>query len=138
MRKTWQEKMNPGAKPKIVRLDKPYAGVAVGAKLLVATPEIVRDYIAAIPKGETRTVREMREDLARTYKADATCPASSGIFVRITAEAALEEAEKGKAISRITPFWRIVDPASPAAQKISCGPKFIVARRDAESATSRR
>ena len=137
MGKTWQEKMKPGAKPKVVKLDKPYAGVPSGAKLLIATPEIVRDYISAIPKGKTRTPQDMRQDLAKAHKADATCPTSSGIFIRINAEAALEEVQKGKALSKVTPFWRIIDPESPAAQKISCGQKFIEERRREEAKGSK-
>jgi hypothetical protein len=54
------------------------------------------------------------------------------IFVRIVAEAALDEMKEGKPVSKITPFWRVVDPESPAAQKLSCGTKFIVERRKSE------
>lgn len=125
--------MNPGAKPKIVVLWRKYMGAKKGAQMLVATPEIVRDYIKAIPKGETRTVPEMRQDLAKTHKTAITCPTSSGMFVRINAEAALEDLKDGKPIGKVTPFWRLVDPASPAGQKISCGPAFIEERRKAES-----
>jgi hypothetical protein len=137
MGKTWQEKMNPDAKAKIVRLEKPYAGVAKGGRLFIATPEIVREYIRAIPRGQTRTPQEMRQDLAKTHKADVTCPTSSGIFIRINAEAALEEVQKGKALSKVTPFWRIIDPESPAAKKISCGAKFIEDRRLEEAKGSK-
>ena len=132
-RKSWQEKMNFGAKPKVVRLEKNYAGSAAGTKMLVATPEIVRDYIRAIPRGKTRTVREMREDLARAHRAQTACPTSSGIFVRIVSEAALDELREGRPINKITPFWRVVDPESPAGSKISCGADFIREQRNAES-----
>ena len=125
--------MNVGAKPKLVRLEKQFMGAPAGAKMLVATPEIVRDYIKAIPKGQTRSVQEMRADLAMRHRARVACPTSSGIFVRIVAEAALEDMTDGKPIEKITPFWRLVDPASPAASKISCGPRFIVERRAAEA-----
>ena len=130
--------MNPAAKAKTVRLEKPFAGAAAGAKMLVATPEIVRDYMSAIPRGETRTVREMRADLAKKFKAQTTCPTSSGIFVRIASEAALEDFAEGKPVSKITPFWRLVDPESPAAQKLSCGPNFIEKQRKAETRSSNR
>lgn len=122
-----------GAKPKLVRLEKKYCGAPVGAKMLVATPEIVRDYIVAIPKGKTRTMSQMREDLAKTYRADVTCPTSTGIFVRINAEVALDELRAKRPITKVTPFWRVIDPASPAAQKVSCGADFIQRQRDAEA-----
>ena len=124
--------MKPGAKPKIVSLEKPYCGAAAGSKMLVATPEIVRDYMKAIPKGKTQTIPQMRADLAKRYRANVTCPTSSGIFVRIASEAALEEMARGKSITRVAPFWRLVDPDSPAAKKISCGADFIRAQRNAE------
>jgi len=132
MRKTWREKMNPDAKMKLIRLEKKYMGAEPGAKMLVATPEIVRDYISSIPRGQTRTAKQIRDDLARSHKAQITCPTSTGIFVRIAAEAALEELNEGKSIKKITPFWRAVDPDSPAAQKLTCGPDFVRARRKEE------
>ena len=98
-----------------------------------ATPEIVRDYIVAIPKCKTRTMSQMREDLAKTYRADVTCPTSTGIFVRINAEVALDELRAKRPITKVTPFWRVIDPASPAAQKVSCGADFIQRQRDAEA-----
>jgi hypothetical protein len=137
MKKSWAEKMNPGAKPKLVTLPKPFMRVPAGSKMLVATPEIVKDYILRIPKGETRTVKQMREELAKSYKADVTCPTSSGIFVRIASEAALEEMQDGTPIGKVTPFWRLVDPESAAAAKISCGPEFIRERRGAEAHSAR-
>ena len=35
-----------------------------------------------------------------------TCPITTGIFVRIAAEAAEEQLEQG--IERVTPYWRVV------------------------------
>ena len=99
----------------------------------MATPEIVRDYIAAIPKGQTRSVKQMREELAKNHRASVTCPTSSGIFVRIVSESALADLQEGKSLKKITPFWRLVDPDSPAAHKISCGPDFILDRLREES-----
>jgi len=125
--------MNPGAKAKTVRLEKAFAGAPAGSKMLVATPEIVSDYMKAIPSGQTKTVREMRADLAKRFKAQTTCPTSSGIFVRIASEAALEDLAEGAALGKVTPFWRLVDPESSAAQKLSCGPEFIAKRRRAEA-----
>jgi hypothetical protein len=134
MSKTWREKMNPGAEPKVVLLTKRFMSVPAGSRMLVATPEIVRDYMVRIPKGQTRTTKEMREELAKAYKAEVTCPTSSGIFVRISSEAALEDLKDGKPLAKITPFWRLVDPDSQTAGKLSCGPDFIRERRKAEAA----
>jgi len=107
-------------------------GAPAGAKMLIATPEIVRDYMKSIPRGKTRTVKEMREDLAKAHRAKISCPTSSGIFVRIAAEAALDELKAGKAVNKITPFWRLIDPESPAASKLSCGADFVRERLASE------
>ena len=134
MSKTWREKMNPGAAPKVVVLPKRFMSVPAGSRMLVATPEIVRDYMIRIPNGQTRTPKDMREELARSFGAEVTCPTSSGIFIRISSEAALEDLKEGKSLTRITPFWRLVDPDSQTAGKLSCGPEFIRERRQAETA----
>ena len=54
----------------------------------------------------SRPLRRMRAALARKYDADVACPLLTGIFVRIAAEAAEEEAAAGK--TRITPYWRVL------------------------------
>lgn len=133
-RKTWTEKLENGREPKVVRLDRPYAGVPEGARLLIATPRVVRDYVDAIPRGESRTVARLRTDLAAVHGADATCPTSTGIFVRIVAEAALEDLAMGKSPSEVTPFWRLIDPTSAIARKLTCGPELLARQRASETA----
>ena len=132
MRKTWTQKLDNGRDPKVVILPKPYCGVQAGAKLFVGTPRLVKQFIEAIPPGESTTVTRMRDDLAGEAGADVTCPTSTGIFVRIVAEAALEELAAGKRQTEITPFWRVVDETSPVASKLSCGPSFIRKMRASE------
>ena len=131
-KKTWTEKLAASREPKVETLAKRFAGIAPGKRLLVATPLTVRDYIAAIPRGEGRSIQQMRDDLAHRHGADATCPTSTGIFVRIAAEAALEELAQGREPHEITPFWRLVPPESPTAHKLSCGPDFIATQRALE------
>lgn len=133
MAKSWKEKLAaPKALPKVEVMDKPFGGAPAGAKLFIPTPMIVKEYIDAIPKGESRTIPDMRVDLADRNGADVTCPLTSGIFVRIAAEAALEEMAEGKLATEITPFWRIIDKKSPALKKLSCPPDFVLSHRKAE------
>lgn len=138
MVKSWREKMNPGVEPKIVSLTKRFMSVPPGTRMLVATPTIIRDYIVRIPNGQTRTTKEMREELAKAYKADVTCPTSTGIFIRISCEAALEDLSDGAPLAKITPFWRLVDSESQTAGKLSCGPGFVRERRKAEADGARK
>ena len=59
-----------------------------------------------IPKGSVVTQGSLRDELAKAAGADATCPLTTGIFLRLVAEASEEEAAAGK--SRVAPWWRVV------------------------------
>lgn len=48
------------------------------------------------------------------------------------AEAAWEEIELGKEPDLVTPFWRVIEPSSSIAKKLSCGLEFIEAMRSQE------
>ena len=60
------------------------------------------------------------------------CPVSTSIFVRIAAQAALERLEAGADLSEVTPFWRLVEPDSKIAKKLSVDSQWIADRRAAE------
>lgn len=131
-KKSWQEKLQ-GSRPASVEvLDKPMMGLPAGTRIFIATPLLVKKYVDAIPKGSEKSVTRLRADLAKKNKADATCPLTTGIFLRIVAEATLDERKNGLPTAKMTPFWRVIDPKSPLAKKLSCGPEFILARRKAE------
>jgi hypothetical protein len=123
--KTWSEKLDNGRKPKIVQLEKPFAGIPSGARMLVSTPREVDALLKKIPPGRFVPPDELRRKLAAKHGADATCPVSTGIFLRISSEAAWEGIQHGKDPSEVTPFWRAVQPGSSLAEKLSCGEKFI-------------
>lgn len=131
-RKTWQQKLNGGKPPHVEVLDKPFGGALPGARMLVSSPREVDDYIRTLPAGTKGAVTDLRAALATKHDAQIACPLSTGIFVRIAAEAALEELAQGKPESEVAPFWRVVDPKSPLAKKLSCGAGFIEAKRAAE------
>lgn len=131
-KKSWSEKFLTVAEPQLKRTEKKFADIPAGAMMLIATPAIVEAYIRQIPKGNCTTIQQMRKDLAATYHAEYTCPVTSGIFIRIVAEKAYEEFMAGK--KRIAPFWRILNPASPAAKKLSFGTSFLVQMLLAEQA----
>ena len=59
-------------------------------------------------------------------------PASTAIFLRIVAEAAWEALQSGAQLQQVTPFWRIVEPGSKLARKLSVDPAFLSERRDQE------
>ncbi len=108
-RKTWQDKLHNGIPWKVEVTDKKFADVPEGATMLIATPEIVEAYIRNIPAGTHTSLQQMRKDLAAEYNAQYSCPITSGIFLRIVAEAAYEEYVAGKSLKKIAPFWRMID-----------------------------
>ena len=59
----------------------------------------------------------MRDDLAKDYQEDKTCPVITGIFLRIVSEASYEDYNSSFNLEAITLFWRIVEPDSKLAGK---------------------
>lgn len=131
-RKTWAEKLNIDRKPVIEKADKDFAGIREGQMMLIPTPKIVDAYIRQIPKGQAVDSDTIRKDLAAEFHAEVTCPLTTGIFIRIVAEAAYEEYQKGKPLNKITPFWRVIGEKSPAAKKLTFGTSLLKEQRKKE------
>lgn len=131
-RKSWTDKMNSGKNAVVEVLDKKFADIPQGAKMLIATPEIIKNYLQQIPQGYSVSITQMRKDLAAEYNAEATCPLTAGIFLRIVAEASWEELQSGASEADVAPFWRMIDSKSPMAKKLSFGMDFINKQRAAE------
>lgn len=131
-RKTWQEKFNTGKEPVVKLLTFNFAGLKTGTKMLVSSPKEINQFVRKIPAGKSITLDEMRTALAKKHKADATCPASTPIFLRVVSEAAFEELQAGKRFDEVTPFWRVIHPESKLAQKLECGVDLIRSLRKKE------
>jgi hypothetical protein len=104
-RTSWRTKLEKPQEPKLVSVPPKMSRFGKGL-MLIPTPKLVDELIRKIPKGKLATVSELRRKLASDFKADVTCPLTTGIFVRIAAEAAEEDREQGR--KRITPYWRVV------------------------------
>ena len=124
-KKTWQEKLHTGATVKVERCLKRFADIPEGATMVVPTPETVDAYIRTIPPGTYVPLAQMRADMAAVHHAEYCCPITAGIFLRICSEAAWEAYQNGTPIESVTPFWRMVDPASPMAKKLTFGTDFV-------------
>jgi hypothetical protein len=134
--KTWAAKMK-AKPPHTVVLDKDFAGVPAGSRLLISCPIEVETYLRTqVPPGETREVQQMRRELAKQYGADAACPVSTAIFLRTVAESAWDQIESGVPTTDVAPFWRVVDPASPLAKKLRAGSQWIAEQRASERAVA--
>jgi hypothetical protein len=129
MKKSWIEKRDCQKSFKIKTIDKKFADIPEGSKMLIASPPIIDEYVKSIDYGKFVEPIKMRDDLAKQYQADKTCPVTTGIFLRIISEASYEEYDNGIDLDAITPFWRIVDPKSKLASKLTCGIDFISERQ---------
>jgi len=104
-RTSWRAKLEKSQEPRLVEVPPKMSRFGSGM-MLIPTPRLVNELIRKIPRGKLATVSELRRKLASDFKADVTCPLTTGIFVRIAAEAAEEDREQGR--KRITPYWRVV------------------------------
>jgi hypothetical protein len=120
--------------PKRVVLEKRFAGIPAGSILYVATPDIVAAWVRRIPPGETRSIEQLRRDLAKRNKADATCPVSTAIFLRSVAEVALRQLNEGADANAVVPFWRVIEPGSAIAKRLPVDEEWIAHMRIGEGA----
>jgi hypothetical protein len=121
----WRKRFGAAKDPHVVMLHADFAGVKAGNMMLISSPGEIANYVARIPQGETRTVDRLRNELARKAGANAMCPVTTAIYLRVVAEVALTDLAEGKALDQVVPFWRVVLPGSKVAAKLSCGPDHV-------------
>lgn len=126
----WEARFANGRQPEVKVLDKPFAGIPAGSRMLVVTPPIVDDLIRRIPPGHVMDLREVCRALAGEHGAEAACPVTTGLSLRVVAERAYQRSLRGE--DHVTPFWRAVDPDSPLAGKLMSGRDFIREKRQQE------
>lgn len=119
-RKTWREKLEIEREPEVV--DDPRGR----GKMLIPRPLDVDSLIRRVQKGKLATVEQIRERLARDFRADFTCPLTTGIFIRIAAEAAEEDLSRGD--KEITPYWRVIKAGGSLNEKLPGGTEAQAAR----------
>ena len=132
MKKTWLDKLNETKEPKIKRIDIDFADIPAGSNMFIATPKIIDKYIQEIGVGKRVDTKTLRKDLALAHNADYTCPVTTGIFLRIVAEANYEKLQQGKHVKEITPFWRVIEPKSVLAKKLTFGQDFLLQQIEKE------
>jgi ABC-type uncharacterized transport system ATPase subunit len=132
MKKTWLDKLNETKEPKLKRIDIDFADIPAGSNMFIATPKIIDMYIQEIGVGKRVDTKTLRKDLALAHNADYTCPVTTGIFLRIVAEANYEKLQQGKNVEEITPFWRVIEPNSVLAKKLTFGQDFLLQQIEKE------
>ena len=88
-RTSWREKLEREDHSKIVQIPPRMVKRFGGGTMLIPKPLDVDALIRKTGKGLLITTSEIRGRLARDNKVDVTCPLTTGIFIRIAAEAKL-------------------------------------------------
>ncbi len=126
-RKTWREKLEAEQERKVV--DNPKGG----GTLLIPKPLDVDALMRKVQRGKLITVNQIRERLARDYSTDSACPLCTGIFLRIAAEAAEEDLDKG--VTGIAPYWRVIKTDGSLNEKFPGGVAAQAAQLEEEGHT---
>ena len=132
MKTTATEKYNKPYTEVVKILDKGFSDMKKGQKMLISSPKSIAAYIQKIPRGEKRTIKQLRAGLARDANADNTCPLTAGIFLRIAVEASLEEQQRDLEKKLCLPFWRLLSEDSPLVEKLAIPHQLIRDLREAE------
>lgn len=98
--------------------------------MLIPQPLDVDALMRKAGRGKLVTVSQIRARLAADAHADHACPFSTGIFVRIVAEAAEEAVRAGK--KRVTPYWRTIRDDGSLYEKFPGGTRAQAAKLRAE------
>ncbi|HMC29312.1 MAG TPA: hypothetical protein VKL99_00655 [Candidatus Angelobacter sp.] len=102
----WRQKLERQQEPKIVEIPARMQSRFGKGHMVIPRPLDVDALIRRVPKGKLVTMLQLREELARCSRVNVACPLCTGMFVRIAAEAAVEERRAGKKL--VTPYWRVV------------------------------
>jgi hypothetical protein len=148
----WRTKLEKDQPLKLVGLSPKLAKQWGSGRLLIPRPIDVDAVIRRVRKGKLVTVAQIRDRLVREFNelaptvrreaasppsarpkdlvAASACPLCTGIFVRIAAETAEEDRQRGR--KRITPYWRVVRDDGSLNEKFPGGPAAQAARLKAE------
>ena len=99
--------------------------------MLIPTPRLVEAVVWKVPVGGVMVLSELRRRLAEAHGADFACPLTTGIFLRIVAEAAEEELKENPAAA-VAPWWRVVRDDGKLIDKFPGAPSLQADRLRAE------
>ncbi len=120
IRKTCREKLNDDhGLPKVVKIKREQEKRWGKGTIVIPAAREVEALMKAVPKGRLTTINQIRKRLAANHNVTIACPIVTGIFARIAAGAAAEDAAGGK--KRITPYWRTLKEGGVINEKYPGG-----------------
>jgi len=120
-RTSWREKLERTDHSKIVEIPAAMAKRLGTGTMLIPKPLDVDALIRKTKTGKLVTVSAIRSKLARDNSVDVACPLTTGIFIRIAAEAAEEDFRHGR--KQVTPYWRVIRDDGSLNEKFPGGVK---------------
>lgn len=84
---SWTDKLRDDKPHQVKPAPVNIAGMKKGQMMLVPSARIVDAFIRRLPKGRLLNTRALRLRLARRYRAEVTCPITTGFILRMLAEA---------------------------------------------------
>ena len=125
-KKTWEEKLNQTEGLPLVQVSKKdMMGIKTGESFVIAPPLEFQAVIEKIPEGEVKSTAEIREIIAKSHKADKTCPLTAGLFINIVAGAS-------EHMGTDVPWWRVVKNKGELNPKFPDGQERQAAMLEAE------
>ena len=113
-KKSYGEKLAAAPPGGVEVLDEAKALRMKAATMYIPAPAEVAEMIAAIPPGETRTLKDLREELAAQGRAQTVCPASITKYWKWLAWASDEDGEVDPTFA--VPWWRVLKDGKPSRQ----------------------
>lgn len=130
-KKSWKDKLEKAeGLPKVVDVPEKMQKRLGKGKMLIPHPKEVDNLVKRVGWGKLATQDQIRNKLAEQHRADVTCPITTGIFMRIVAEAAEEDFRSGK--EEVTPYWRVVGKDGSLNPKFPGGVEAQAARLERE------
>jgi len=121
-KKSFGEKLNDDkGLPKVVKIKGKLSRRWGTGTCAIPAPHEVDEIMKKVPKGRLITINQIRGIVAKRHKATIGCPICCGIFARIAAGAAEEDAAEGR--NDVTPYWRtlkeggVINPKYPGGEK---------------------
>lgn len=126
--KSWRDKLN--GFQSIVRKPAPksFAGMKKGEMMLIPTPQLIKEFVEAIPEGKSMNVVEMRKAIATGNDSEVTCPITTGFHLRTVTEATFEDHEEGLPFEAMTPVWRVLDEKASTWKKLTDTQRSAIAK----------
>lgn len=89
------------------------------SKMLIPKPLDIESLIRKIPFNKLVTRSELRRKLSEEFSADVTCALTTGIFLKIIAEASEEDSSNG--VKNPAPYWRVISDDGSLNEKYPGG-----------------